>query len=145
LRDIMDTNGWWRKVSYKGTEGWITDFHLGPRVAAITARYVADRDRNLSIELYANNRFTMSANLLAGLGSLRGAFVDEGERYLMTVEKRDFMGFAGDRISEFALVKVYPEGAAQKGAPPSLRFTMTERRPIFGGGPFEGWVYSRQE
>ena len=135
--------GQWIMVKYKDIEGWMFDRFLAEEpIAALRASYVCEVDPFLELNMYAENKFMMKVNLCAGIGTLHGTYAEETGRYLMAVQRRDFSGFAGDDIQEFAFLKVYDNAeAADKGIPSSLRFSMPETNSLLSCGPYDGYVY----
>jgi hypothetical protein len=134
--------GYWIPVRYKELEGWMFDRFLAEQpVTALLASYACPDDPYLLLNLYAGNTFMMKINLCEGIGTLYGTYAEEAGAYLMSVQRRDFSGFAGEDVQEFAFIKVSGDAAQTQGA---LRFTMTEMNSMLACGPFDGYLYTAQ-
>ena len=53
--------------------------------------------------LYTNYTFQFTVNLLEGMGLIEGRYEIKGNKVYCYVDKRDFSGFTGDDVTEFAL------------------------------------------
>lgn len=126
-------NGQWLRVTYKDLEGWIFDKDLAEDpVTALTSSWLCETDQYLLLNFYESGKFMMKINLCQGIGTVYGKYREETGRYLLTIDRRDFTGFAGATITEVAFVKTSAE---------TLRFSMTQTNSFFSCGPWEGALY----
>ena len=57
------------------------------------------------IALYEDNTFSMTVNLLAGMGTLSGTYQINGNTYSFNVLDIGFSGFSGDDVTSFTMIR----------------------------------------